>query len=402
MNILLVCNKFPFPPRDGGSLASYNMAKGLMETGNQVDLLAMNTSKHFSRHGTSDIDIKGMGRVRSVNIDNSISYSGVFYNLLFSSIPYNARQFINRRFSEVLAEMLREKSYDIIQLEGLYLWPYVKTIRENTRAKIAYRAHNVEHVIWDTYNKRRKSSYKKWYIGKMQKRIRNYEQEFINSYDLLATVTAIDLEILNSMGNEKPSLVAPFGMWPDEYPENNKSDNGCFLLQYIGALDWLPNIESLNWFIERVWTVAKEKYPEIRFCVAGSNAKKSYVNYLINNGIDFMGEIDDSREYLSQNSIFVAPLFSGSGIRVKVIEAMFMGKPILATSYAVSGIPVENGKQILMARDEHNFIECIDKLLADPDYANRLGVNAREFSHQYFDNSAIAEELAAFYKKNLI
>ncbi len=402
MNILLVCNKFPFPSLDGGALASYNMVKGLVEAGNKVDLLAMNTSRHFSFNDTSGIDIKGMGRVVSVNIDNSFSYFGFFCNFLFSSIPYNAGLYDNSRFRLALAGMLREEAYDIVQLEGLYLLPYVETIRENTVAGISYRAHNVEHIIWGTYKKREKSRFRKFYLNELQKRVRNYEQNFINSYDLLATVTETDLEVLNSMGNEKPSIVTPFGMSVNEFPETRQNHNDNIFLQYIGALDWLPNIESLNWLVEKVWTVVKDKYPGLKFFVAGRNAGDSLVRKLTEKGIDFIGEVENSKDFLCQNSIFIVPLFSGSGIRVKIIEAMFMGKPIIATSFSISGIPAEHGEHILLADNEHAFIRCIDQLLTDQGYAKSLGMNAKNLAHNYFNNSTITGELTDFYKKHVI
>ncbi len=398
MNILVVCNKFPYPPKDGGSLATFNMIRGLAGAGNRIDLLAMNTSRHFSPVGTREIDIAGLNRVRDVYIDNSISIPGLIFNLLFSSEPYNATRFFSLEFQAVLLEMLREGNYDIVQLEGLYLAPYIKPIRENTQAKIVYRAHNIEYLIWDSYHKNTGNLFKKLYLGGLKEKIRNFELEFVNKYDLLVAITGADLKELNLMGNEKPSVVSPFGMYPGEIPVNdNTADDIC--LQYIGALDWLPNIESLNWFIDRVWIRIKSKYPGLKFKVAGRNAGRGLVKKMAGKGIEFHGEVKDSGDFLSQNGIFVVPLFSGSGIRVKIIEALFMKKAIIATSFAVTGIPVENGKNILLADYENEFIGHIISLLEDRELFTGLGTRAGELSADCFDNGLIAGELSAFYKK---
>jgi polysaccharide biosynthesis protein PslH len=399
MRILLICNKFPYPPRDGGSLASYNMTRGLVEAGNRVDLLAMNTSKHYSPEGVLNIDIDGLNKVRDVFIDNSVSYPGLLYNLLFSAAPYNAGRFIHKTFKTVLADMLQENEYDIIQMEGLYLASYIQEIRENTKAKIVYRAHNIEHEIWGGYLRNTKAISGKFYLSHQYKKIRNFEQEFVNRYDLLATVTQADLEKLNSMGNDKPAIVAPFGMYPHEFIMAKSSSAGdWFHLQYIGALDWLPNVESLNWFIDNVWVKVKKKYPGLRFSVAGRNPRENFAKKMVTKGIDFLGEVESSREYLSENGIVVVPLFSGSGIRVKIIEALFMNKPVIATSFAVSGIPVEDGVNILLADSENEFLDCIGKLITDQDYAAGIGARAGELSSRYFNNRTITEELTTFYK----
>ncbi len=402
MNILLVCNKIPFPPNDGGSFATYNMARGLVEAGNQVDLLAMNTSKHYSREGILNTGIDGLNKTRDIYINNSVNYIRLFYNILFSTLPYNAECYIQEKFRAILKEMLRECDYQVVQLEGLYLVPYAQTIRDNSNAIIVYRAHNIEHVIWESYYKREQNLFIKWYLNIFLKRLKRFELRYINSYDLLVAVTETDLKILNQIGNERPAAVASFGMYPDEFKDNNYSVGGDFCLQYIGALDWRPNLEALDWFIDKVWKVLKIKYPTLMFQVAGRNAKDSYVKYLSSKGIEFMGEVKSSREFLSQSGIIVVPLFSGSGIRVRVIEAMYMGKPIISTSFAISGIPAEDGKQILLADDDNAFVRSVDKLISEPGYAIKLGAGAKDFSTGHYDNRTITAGLSDFYKNYLI
>ena len=401
MNILLVCNKFPSPPRDGGSLASYNMAKGLAEAGNRVDLLAMNTSKHYSLNGNPDSVIPGINLTRKVFVDTSVSYTGLILNLLFSSLPYNAKRFISSEFERELTSLLRETSYDIVQLEGLYLSPYVKYIRYNSNALIVYRAHNIEYIIWESYCRRERNPLKKMYLGNLYRRIRSFELSFVNKYDLLVPITNLDHEYFKRMGNKQPAIVAPFGMYPYKLPIYNSLGREYHCLQYIGALDWMPNIDGLDWFIRKVWGKLKNQRKELRFFVAGRNAKSGYTKQLVKSMIDFRGEVENASEFLFETGILVVPLFSGSGIRVRIIEAMLMGKPIIATSFAVSGIPVESGKHLLLADDENTFTESVEKMLDNPEWAFRIGNNARDFVLSHYNNGIIMKELTAFYKKSL-
>ncbi len=401
MNILLVCNKVPYPPRDGGSLATYNMAKGLAEAGNRVDLLAMNTSKHYSSDGNPENAIPGIHLTRKIFVDTSISYTGLLLNLLFSALPYNAKRFLSPEFENELTSLLRETTYDIVQLEGLYLSPYLGCIRDNSNALIVYRAHNVEYIIWKSYYKREKNPLKKIYLRSLYRRIRSFELSFINKYDLLVPITSPDHENFIRMGNKQPVIVAPFGMYSDKL--NNYSRISCkyHCLQYIGALDWMPNIDGLDWFIREVWGKLINNRKELRFLVAGRNAKSGFARKLVNSMIDFRGEVENASEFLSETGILVVPLFSGSGIRVRIIEAMLMGKPIVATSYSVSGIPVESGRHLLLADDKYAFFESVEKMLDNPDWAFRIGNNARDFALNHYNNRNITKELTAFYKKSL-
>jgi polysaccharide biosynthesis protein PslH len=401
MRILLLSNKFPFPPRDGGALATYNMVRGLVENGNNVDLLLMNTSRHFTKNPESKIDIKGLGNVKIVYTDNSVRFLSLGFNFAFSRLPYNAVRFTSREFKSTLAKLLKDNDYEIVQMEGLFLAPYLKLIKENSTAAIVYRAHNVEHLIWQKLYIRENRFLRKWYLRVLYSRIMKYETNFINSYDLLVTITGNDLEIINSMGNHKPATVAPFGMHNHKLSGINTLRAGNLCLLYIGALDWMPNIEALNWFLAKVWPVVMEKIPDLVFKIAGRNATKGFIKNIARKGVIYHGEIDDSGDFLAENGIVVVPLFSGSGIRVRIIEAMFAGRPVIASTVAASGIPVENEINILLADDCERFVFYIEKLVADPEFANVIGANARQFAHKNYENRRISENLVDFYQNNL-
>lgn len=401
MNILLVCNKYPFPPRDGGSLATYNMAKGLAGQGCRVDLLAMNTSKHFSPGPSPFERTAGLNSVRTVFADTSISWYGLLSNLLFSGIPYNAARFIRNDFDVALSRMLTDHEYDIVQLEGLYLLPYIKTIRRGSNAKIVYRAHNFEQKIWEGLYIREKNIFRRRYLKTLFSRIRKFEKGFVNAYDILVPVTSDDLALFFSAGNNKPSIAAPFGVCQDGFSAMENTGNGHLLIQYIGALDWLPNIEALEWFIRNVWPGLRERHPGLRFRVAGRNANKHFVKFMTGRGIDFEGEVESALAFLSGEGILIVPLFSGSGIRVRIIEAMSMGKPVVATTLSVAGIPVENGKHLLLADNAGEFTESIGKLLTNRDFAFKMGRNANDFSRSNYDNDLVTGRLVDFYKKHI-
>ncbi len=401
MKILLVTNKFPSPPKDGGSLASYNMAAGLADNGNQVDLLAMNTSKHYIFEGMPESAVAGVNKSIKVFVETSPSFRDIIRNLFFSTLPYNSTRFISADFSKALIQMLRESSYDVVQLEGLYLAPYIETIRENSAALVSYRAHNIEHIIWKGFWRREKNPFRRWYYRILYKRIQKFEQEFINRYDLLVPITTEDKMYLDKMGNTKESFVATFGMYPSEIPFCRKNEKREPTIQYIGALDWKPNIDGLDWFIDRVWARVKSEVDDAIFMVAGRNSERGYARNLVKNGVDFRGEVGSAAKYLMQSGILVVPLFAGSGIRVRIIEAMLMGKPVVATSFAVTGIPVENGRHLLLADNEDDFAGSVSRMLRDPDFSSSIGRNAREFALENFDNRVITGKLTAFYKNSV-
>ena len=149
MRILQLMNKVPWPPKDGGAIACLNMTKGFSMLGHEVTVLSMNTSKHHVRIKDMPLDLRKKADFRLVEVPASINWFEAALNLLFSDMPYNAQRFISDEYTTELVKLLNEKKFDVIQLEGLYLCPYIPVIRQYSEARIAYRAHNIEYEIWE-------------------------------------------------------------------------------------------------------------------------------------------------------------------------------------------------------------------------------------------------------------
>ncbi|HON19518.1 MAG TPA: hypothetical protein PK990_10200, partial [Salinivirgaceae bacterium] len=148
MKILLLTNKMPYPANDGGAIATLSMIRGFQQLGVELTVLAMNTPKHNFNLENLPEELKGNIEWHACYVDTRLKPQGVIINLLFSNLPYNAKRFISKTFNTKLKEILLSKQFDIIQLEGLYLYPYITTIRKYSNALISMRAHNVEQEIW--------------------------------------------------------------------------------------------------------------------------------------------------------------------------------------------------------------------------------------------------------------
>lgn len=399
MKILVVANKMPYPAKDGGAIATLTLARSLRKCGCVVDLLAMNTSKHFCNIGDIPAEISSEISFHAVPIDTTIRATAALKNLLFSSLPYNAERFINKDFEKKLCELLRDKNYDIVQLEGLYLCPYIPAIRNCSQAKVALRAHNVEHEIWSRMVENEKSLPKRVYKHIIARRMRKFELSHINSYDYLVPITDRDAKFFSENGNTKPIYVVQSGLEP-ESPllsiDNAKAVYPSF--SYIGALDWQPNCEGLTWFVENVWKEYRNKHADVKFRVAGRNADAAFANFLKTNGVDYLGEVESSADFYASGSIFVVPLFSGSGMRIKIVEAMAAGKAVITTTLGTEGIATENGKNIFVADSASDFLACMEKIAGDKTLYDEISANARNFVVENFDNNIIASRLLDFYK----
>lgn len=390
----------PYPPKDGGAIATLNLATGLADLSNSVDILAINTLKHYFDIKQIPDEIQKKVTFYDHFCDTTLKTTRLIKNFLFSKIPYNAERFILKDFEEKIIDLLRSKQYNIIQLEGLYVLPYISIIRKYSKALISYRAHNVEHLIWQRTSRFTKNPHKKLYLKNLAYRIKRFERKYINKYDLLIPITTIDAQILSKMGNNRPSLVVPvaFDINKIPKPEHNFEFPTLF---FIGSLDWTPNQEGLMWFLNKCWDTIQLKHPNLKFYIAGRNAPEWLQKIFEKKNIVYLGEILDAHKYMNSKAIMLAPLFSGSGIRVKIIEGMALGKTIITTSVGAEGIDVEDNHNILIANNSEKFIEAIDKLVDNKELVENIGHNAHNFVKEHFNIATISMNLLNFYKKNL-
>lgn len=396
MRILQLMNKVPWPPKDGGAIACLNMTKGFSMLGHEVTVLCMNTSKHHVRIKDMPSHIRNRAEFRLVEVPASISWIEGALNLLFSKLPYNAQRFISDDFSLELIKLLTEKQFDIVQLEGLYLCPYIPMIRKYSEALIAYRAHNIEFEIWERTAKL-SDGWKSKYLKNLSRRIKRFEISYLNAYDILIPITDRDGIILDNLGNTKPKHTSQTGIdFASLVPTAKKLEFPS--LFHIGALDWAPNQEGLIWFFNNCWPRLHSENPHLKFYLAGRNAPDWFERLVKLDGVEYLGEINDAYDFINSKAIMVVPLFSGSGMRIKIIEGMALGKPIVTTDIGTEGIPTENGHNILIANDADGFVAAIGKLIADRELADQIGKNAIGFIQERFDNLSQAGALIDFYR----
>ncbi|MEK6615755.1 MAG: glycosyltransferase family 4 protein [Bacteroidota bacterium] len=402
MKILQLCNKFAYPPKDGGAIGIFNYTKAFSILENEVTVLAMNTTKHHYDLKNLPEEIKKLADWIAVDVDNEVKLFSALLNLL-QNRSYNIERFISSKYNDNLIELLHQKQFDIIQLEGLYLSPYLETIRAFSDAKIVMRSHNIEHEIWERIAENEKSFLKRWYLKILAKQLKKYEIARLNKYDLLTSVTERDAQMLKQFGCELPIHVCP-APYDETVLKPDKSKMEFPSVFFIGALDWMPNVEGLEWFLKNVWQKINAVLPELRLYIAGRNSHKaknlpSIISRLSN--VIISGEVENAYNFMNSKGIMIVPLFSGSGIRVKIIEGMALGKTIVSTSLGAEGIPCKNEQNILIADTPDLFAKKIIKCVNEKIYFTVIGENALHFAKRKFGSLEVTNKLLDFFKSHL-
>lgn len=395
MKILQICSKIPFPSKDGGSIAMNILTQGLISAGNQVDVLAINTPKHFIKDEEIDLAYRTKTNYQSVYIDTSLKPIDAFLNL-FSKKSYNISRFYSKSFSDVLEQRLKNEDYDIIHLETLWVTPYVDLIRKHSRAKIVLRSQNIEYMIWDRLAEDTNNVIKRAYLKMLARRLKNYEFEVMNKFDAIVPITELDSAVYKKMGFKHSIYHVPFGIDLEKYKLNTSNLEKPSVF-HIGAMDWRPNADGIDWFLNNVWQNVVSKIPQLKLYLAGRNMPDWLMNLNMTNVV-VEGEVPDSHQFINSKSIMIVPLKSGGGMRVKIIEGMALGKTIISTQVGAEGIEYEHNHNLIIANTAEEFEKAITKCIDDVDFSDKLANNARILAETKYDNRVICNGLSDFYK----
>ena len=399
MNILQICNKSPYPPKEGGPIAMHNLATGLMLQNHKVDILAMNTHKFHVDVDNLPVDYRHKTNFTTVYIDTRIKVMDAFLNL-FTSKSYHVERFESLEFSETLQHLLKSKNFDIVQLETIYVAPYLATIRKYSNAKIVLRSHNMEHLIWNRFAQTTKNPIKRSYLFYLARKLENFEKEVFAQVDGIATITNVDTDYIKSLGITTPIVTVPFGLdFAKCMCKPTLTDTPSFF--HLGSMDWMPNQEGIKWFLKDCMPEIAKRFPNNVVYLAGRNMP-SWVSSFSFPNLNVVGEVDDASAFMNAKNIMFVPLLSGSGVRVKIIEGMALGKTIISTSIGAEGINYTAGKDILIANTPEEFVEKFQLCIENVDLCRSIGQNARKLIENEYDISATTKNLLTLYNQILI
>lgn len=395
MKILQIANKSPYPANDGSSIAIYNMAKGLMACNVDLHLLVINTKKHFKSDDQIPKEFKENCNYISVYKNTNTSYLGAFINL-FSNKSYFVSRFYFKSFRTKLIEVLKTNTYDIIQLEGLFMSTYIDIIKKNTNAKIVLRAHNIEHFIWKKHLNYSTNFIKKYYLVIQNKRLKKFELSVLKKIDAIVSISKVDEKDFKILGFTKLIYTCITGVDLKEYQYKNISKQKNNTVFYIGSMDWIPNQEAVKWFLNNCWKSILDEVVDAKFVIAGSGIPLEFFQINLPN-ITILENVIDNKVFFDQHQIMVVPLLSGSGLRIKIIEGMSYGKAIVSTSIGAEGINYKHAENILIADDSSQFSKHVIMLLKDNNLKDKLSKNAAIFASKEFDNLKLISSLKEFY-----
>lgn len=392
MRILQVCKKFPYPLNDGERIAIHQLTKGLSAAGASVTVAALNTRKHFTDVANVTVPLSQV-TYHSTYIDTTPSPLSFIASFLRGS-SFNVDRFYSKDFEKVLTDILTRQTFDIIQLETVYPAIYLPVIKKHSRAKMVLRSHNLEHRIWERNSLQASSFIKKKLYAHFAARLKRFEQQTLSHIDAVIPISPIDAEWYKQQTFTGGIYIVPTGF---DAPHNIAFHiNQNLQLYYLGSMDWLPNVEGIIWFLNKVWNHIAQQIPGATLHLLRFNGDQPFQNL---QGIQWYDRVEDVSAFIATKDILIVPLFAGSGIRIKIPEAMNYGKAVISTTIGAEGLKLTPNEEILIADSAEDFIRSINALHQNREQLRQLQHAGHAAVRSRFDTFSLAQNLLAYYRR---
>ena len=392
MKVVYISNKPIYPLIDGGCVAMNQFLKSLLNSGLDVKHFTVSTYKHLYKEGNYPEKLNAIIRTESAFIDTRINpFSALSY--LFKKGCYNIDRFKSQRFYSLLKNYLKEQKIDIVIFESIYLANYFPLVKKYSSAKIIVRSHNVEFLIWERLANNETSFFKKFYLKKLAKDLKKAELQILNKIDAIAFISNEDEKTLKKLGIKTNSTTIPISIQSAQQ-QSNYNTNSFF---FIGSMNWLPNIETVKHLIQTIFPEIRKTIPDAKLYIAGSSMPEEFQTS-IEAGIEIVGYVDSISDFMISKGIMLVPIQSGSGVKIKIIEGMNFGVPILTTPLGIEGIALENGKDVLIASNDTDFINAAIELNSLKELREYIGNNAKKTIQFNYSEEAISKKIVEFIK----
>lgn len=314
---------------------------------------------------------------------------------LAQSVPYVVARFVSREYREALNEALCTFEPDVVQIESPFLLPYAAYVRAVSKARVVLRSLNVEFRIWEGLVREEPSALRRLALRRVASSLRSYEVRHLDTPDAVVPISEADAADFRALGCTRPLHVVPCGV---TLPELTAEVPEPLTAGFIGSLDFRPNQRAVEWILDELWPRVTSAIPEAKLMIAGSSPPGWLLRRALAGSVEIYANVKEAAAFMRRTSVLLAPLFAGGGMRIKVLEAMALGKAVVATTLGAGGIEIHDGQDILIANDATAFAEAVVCLLREPETARRIGEAARATIATRYDSETVARRLLEFYE----
>ena len=396
MRILFITNSIPFPILGGASLRNYNLLRRLAVE-HEVRLAA------FAKNAEQIEAVQHMKQFcKSVDFVEAGEQSALsdfpnFIRYVLNGIPPDMRLNTSNELIHLIQQRLSQFQFDVIHIDQLHMGLYLGIVPPDQQHKTLWSLHDVDFVRYKRIIQLEPKKTRKIRLWFNNQFLYHWEPRFAAKFGRCITVSELDKQLLL---DENPALkieVIPNGVDTVSFASGPEVQERHALI-FVGNMGYLPCIDAINYFCGQILPMIRQAVPDVEFWVVGRDPPES-IKRLNGNGIHVTGRVQDVRPFYEQSTVCVVPLRAGGGTRLKILEAMATGRPVISTSIGCEGLNLVDNEQILIADDPASFAQKSIELLTNPSLRKQISTNSRRFMESCYDWSVIVERLIEVYQQ---
>lgn len=392
VRILWLKTELLHPVDKGGKIRTYNMLKALKRNC-RITYLTLDDGTGDSK--ARELASEYCHELVCIPHQRREKFTAGFYVELMlnlaSDLPYAIKKY-------EAAEMRREIEKRVGQFDVLicdFLAPAVNVPRDLDCATVLFQ-HNVEAMIWKRHHEVQTNPAKKKYLFRQWRKMFDFEAKACPRFDCVVAVSREDRELMEQQYGVENVYDVPTGVDTDFFRPGGSMPRKPHSLVFTGSMDWLPNEDAIRYFTEAVMPRIRETIPGVTLTVVGRDPYPALLELSKRDpSVIVTGRVEDVRPYMEEAAVYIVPLRIGGGTRLKIYEAMAMEKAIVSTSIGAEGLPVTDGKEIVLADTPESFADAVVKLLQDENLAATIGQQAAERVRSEFGWDKVADSFAA-------
>ena len=389
MNILLICSAVPYPPNRGYALRVYNLIKRGAGQHNYYLYICP-----YEDADEDDIAyLKQMCKgvvVEKRPVFGTLEKLGLFLKYLIRGIPPDLGLYSTEQTPKKLAELIKGVPIDIVQVEDSYLGLYREYLPANLHAKTVLVFHDLVYRQYERMYKLEKVWKRRLRYWLHACLMRRWEPSYSQNYDLSIVMSQEDQKLLQLANPRLKVEVVPNGVDTSLY-QPMPFEEGKPAFVFVGNMNYNPNVDAVRYFVHEILPEIRKKAGEVYFWIVGVNPRDS-VMALAGDNVYVTGKVEDVRPYYQRSQVCVVPLRAGGGTRLKILEAMALGRPVVSTSIGCEGLEVTDGKNILIADDPRDFANKVIQVINSKIMREYISNNARQLVETQYNWDVIAQK----------
>jgi len=391
MRILWLSAGLLLPLDKGGKLRTFHLMRHLARRHEFVWL-------SFAEPDQPADDIAGMSAVaaevhtipRRAIGKNGMRFKAAAAAHVLRRLPYAVGAYLSRAYQDRVESLLSAGRFDLVVCDFL---PPVANLPERLPCPSVLFTHNVEAEIWRRHAGTAGPTPKRWLLAQQWRRMLRFERDAVRRFDRVLAVSEADRETLRRLYGPLPPVdVVPTGVDTTYFAPSDAPEQPGRLV-FTGSMDWLPNEDAMLYFARDVLPDIQQQEPLASLSIVGRTPTAAVRRLASTGSIEVTGRVEDVRPHIAAAQVYVVPLRVGGGTRLKIFEAMAMGRPIVSTTVGAEGLPVQAGTHLHIADTPQDFANAVLRLLRDEGERRRLGRAARDLVVERYDWSAAALEL---------